>query len=622
MRCLRVFLCLGLWLAAGSALAEADTFLLGNGQHGALRVQQAGTVLNTATALAAPAAVDSKTLSVADSAGFAAGELVLVLQVYSEGPAPEAGTPGPVELDTASGAGRWEFARLESVGTGVLNLTAPLVSTFSSPGSQVVRVPEYSSVHVVPSASIVAPPWNGRAGGVIAFLVKDFVLNQGMISADSAGFRGGVFAISPTRATGCTQLNQSEATGGARKGEGVFSVAPAAPTHGHGSLGNGAGGGNCKGGGGGGGGHGGVGGKGGFTALSDGARDVGGRGGLALRYSPFKRMSFGGGGGAGASDSSSGSGKGGSSGAAGGGIIYIRARDFQGSQGSVHANGATAADSAGEGAGGGGAGGHITLRMEDRLDCAGVEARGGAGGDHTADEPQGPGGGGAGGVVVLQGATITCASTVAAGVGGLATAVLDGGNHGATPRPEQQTENQGTTSSVNEPFALPAVPTWVSPAEGELTGPQPPLQGTAPPGSTVTVLLNGQLLGNATTADDGTFTLQPSQALPWGDYALSASAERLGLRSAASEPRSFSVGTPSPTALKVGCGCRTSAGAESGALWLLGVLLLGLSRRQAGGTPGGQAALAGQGRPGIHLPVSQAGPSAGRGAAERAGTRR
>lgn len=622
MRCLRVLLSLGLCLAAGTVLAEPDTFLLGNGQHGALRVQQADTVLNTATALTAPATVDSKTLSVADSAGFTAGELVLILQVYSEGPAPEAGTPGPVELDTASGAGRWELARLESVGTGVLNLTAPLVSAFSSPGSQVIRVPEYTSVHVLPAASIVAVPWDGSSGGVIAFLVTDAVLNQGMISADAAGFQGGVFAVSATRATGCTELNQSEATGGAQKGEGVFSMAPAAPTHGYGSLANGAGGGNCEDGGGGGGGHGGVGGKGGFTTSADGARDVGGRGGLALRYSPFKRMSFGGGGGAGAGNTPAGGGKGGTSGGAGGGIIYIRARDFQGSQGVISANGETAGDSTAEGAGGGGAGGHITLRMEDRLDCAGVEARGGGGGNNTAPEPHGPGGGGAGGVLVLQGQSITCASAVAAGVGGLAASVPDGGNHGATPSQEQQAENQGTTTSVPESFALPAVPTWVAPAEGAMTGPQPQLQGTAQPGSTVTVLLNGQLLGPVTAADDGTFTLQPPQALPLGPYELRALSERLGLRSALSDPRAFSVGTPSPTALQVGCGCRTSSGAESGAFLLLGVLVAGLSRRRAGRSPGGQAALAGRGCPGVHLPASLAGLRGSRGAAERAGTRR
>jgi len=623
MRCLRVLLSLALCLAAGSVLAEPDTFGLGNGQHGALRVSELGTSINIATALTATAAADSKTLSVADSGGFAAGELVLVLQVSSEGPVPEAGAPGPIELDTFPGAGHWEFARLESVGARVLNLAAPLTSAFVAPGSQVVRVPEYTNVHVQPSSSLVTPPWDGSKGGVLAFLATDFVLNQGMISADGAGFRGGVFAVSSTRATGCTELNQSEPTGGAQKGEGVFSAVAVAPTHGYGALGNGGGGGNCEDGGGGGGGHGGVGGKGGFTTATDGARDVGGRGGLALRYAPLKRLSFGGGGGAGAGNNAAGGGKGGTSGGAGGGIIYIRARDFQGSQGFVRANGQAAAGSTTDAAGGGGAGGHITLRMEDRLACAGVEAQGGAGGSNTAAEAHGPGGGGAGGVVLLQGKTITCSSTVAAGVAGTASAAPDGGSHGATPRGEVPPENQGMATVVTAPYVLPAVPTFVVPAEGELTGPRPQLEGKAQPGTTVSVLLNGQLLGTVTASDEGTFTLQPPQDLPLGPYEVRAWAERLDLRSPTSGPRAFTVGTLSPTALQVGCGCGTPSAAGSGALLLLGGLLAGLSRRRAGRLPAGQAALAGRGCPGVHLPrQGPAGLPGSRGAAERAGTRR
>jgi hypothetical protein len=623
MRCLRVLLGLALCVATGPVLAEPDTFGLGNGQHGALRVQQMNVTINIATALTASAAADSKTLSVMDSAGFAAGELVLVLQVSSEGPVPEAGSPGPIDLNASPGAGHWEFARLESVGNGVLNLTAPLVSAFVAPGSQVVRVPEYTSVHVQPSSSIRVTPWNGSSGGVLAFLATDAVLNQGTLNADSAGFLGGVFAVSATRVTGCTDLNQSEATGGAQKGEGIFKSVAGAPTHGYGALGNGGGGGNCEDGGGGGGGHGGVGGKGGFTTSTDGSRDVGGRGGLALSYSPLKRMSFGGGGGAGAGNTAAGGGKGGTSGGAGGGIIYIRARDFQGSQGVIRANGQSAASSTTEGAGGGGAGGHITLRMEDRLDCAGVEARGGAGGSNSALEPHGPGGGGAGGVVMLQGKTITCSAVAPAGVAGTAAAAGDGATYGATPSAEQQTENQGVITSVPEPYLLPAVPSWVVPAEGEMTGTRPELQGKAQAGTVVTVLLNGQLLGTVTAADDGTFTIQPSEDLPLGPYEVRAWAERLDLRSPTSAPRAFTVGLLSPTALQVGCGCGATSAAGSGVFLLLWGLLAGLSRRRAGRLPAGQAALAGQGRPGIHLhPQGSAGLPGSRGTAERAGTRR
>jgi hypothetical protein len=618
MRCLVALLSLGLCLAAEPVLAEPDAFALGNGQHGALRVQQMATSINAATALAAPATVGGKKLSVADATGFAAGELVLVLQVHAEGPAPAAGTPGPLDLDS-SGAGRWELARLESVAAGALNLTAPLVSSYSAPGSQVVRVPEYTQVHVLPAASLVAQPWNGSSGGVLTFLATDAVLNQGLISADGAGFRGGTFATSPTRPVGCTELNQSQAEGGAQKGEGLFTAAPGAPTHGYGALANGAGGGNCDDGGGGGGGHGGAGGQGGYTVATDGARDVGGRGGLALRYAPLRRLMFGGGGGAGAGNSNGSSGNGGTSGGAGGGILYIRARDFQGSQGIIRANGQVASDSTNDGAGGGGAGGHITLRVQDRITCAALEAHGGAGGSNPAAEPHGPGGGGAGGVVLLQGEVSTCAVSVVPGLGGSAAGAPDGASYGATPGPDAQTENQGTSTVLVEPFAAPVVPSWVTPAEGEETGPQPQLQGTAPPGSTVHVLLNGQLLGSVVASESGTFTLQPTQELPLGPQQVRASAERLGLHSAFTDPRAFTVGTLSPTELQVGCGCGASP-ASGGGVFVLSVLLFGIFRRQAGRQAAERAALAGEGPPGVHLPLqAPAGLPGRRGAADRAG---
>ncbi|MFL5345144.1 MAG: adventurous gliding motility protein AgmC [Hyalangium sp.] len=600
MRCLGVLLSLGLGLAATPALAEADVFELGNGQHGVLRVQQLGTSVNTSTALTAPAAAGGKALTVADVTGFAAGELVLVLQVYASGPAPSSGTPGPLDLSSVD-AGRWELARLESVAPGLLTLTAPLVSAFSSPGAQVVRVPEYTRVQILSSSSLVAPPWNGSSGGVLAFLSQDMVLNAGLISADGAGFRGGAFLFNRGQITGCTELDQPEDLGGARKGEGLFAGAPGAPTHGYGALGNGAGGGNCDEGGGGGGGHGGAGGQGGFTRVEDGSRDVGGRGGLALHYSPLTRMMFGGGGGAGAGDSAGKEGNTGTSGAAGGGIIYIRARSLQGNQGIVRANGLSAGASISDASGGGGAGGHITVRVQDSVDCMSLEAQGGNGGDNAdSQQPHAPGGGGGGGVVLVQGQRLSCPTAIGPGLAGTAAAAPGAASYGASPSDASQPESQGVMTSVNEGFASPSVPVWVSPAEGEATGPRPQLQGTAQAGSTVQVLLNDQFLGSAQADDSGSFTLTPSADLSVGPQQLRALADRLGVRSAPSDPRAFTVGPLSPVALDVGCGCGTSQ--PQGSFWLaLGVLLLGVSRRRSGAVGAGRGVLAEQGRPGVHL---------------------
>jgi hypothetical protein len=613
MRWFGALLSLSLCLFASTALAEADVFDLGNGQHGSLRVAQMDTVINTATALMDAVAEGSKTLAVEDETDFSAGELVLVLQVYADGTAPETGTPGPIDLST-SNAGYWELARLESVGPGKLSLTAPLVSSFSAPGSQVVRVPEYTSVHVLNSGSIVAPPWDGSSGGVLAFLATDAVLNQGAIRADVAGFSGGTFAPISSQLTGCTEPNQSRTTGGAHKGEGIFSQATGAPTHGYAAIANGAGGGNCDDGGGGGGGHGGPGGQGGYTTDTDGSRDVGGRGGLALSYSPTARLMFGGGGGAG---EGAGAGQG-TSGGAGGGIVYIRARDLQGNQGVITANGESAEDARNDGAGGGGAGGHITIRVRDQLDCKNLEANGGAGGNNAdATKVHGPGGGGGGGVVLLQGKTITCPASVASGLAGSAAAAQDGDSHGATPSAETQSGNQGVTTSVAEAFASPDAPTWIMPTEGEVTGLRPQLQGMAQPGSKVRVLLNGELLGDVVAADDGSFTLQLDKDLLEGPQELRATSDRLGLRSALSDPRTFTVSTI-PTALQVGCGCGAAQAAGSG--WLaLGVLLLRVLRRRGGSPEVSRRALAGEGAPGVDPSRAPGGLPGRRGTAGRAG---
>jgi MYXO-CTERM domain-containing protein len=601
MRCLAVLLSLGVGLAATSSLAEPDVFELGNGQHGALRVQQMDTSINVATALTAPSGTGSKALAVADVTGFAAGELVLVLQSAASVLVPEASTSGPLEL-TSVEAGRWEFARLESVAPGQLSLTAPLASPFSAPGAQVVRVPEYTRVQILSGGSLVAPPWNGSSGGVLVFLATDLVLNDGLISADGAGFRGGTFAFNRGQITGCTELNQAQAKGGARKGEGLFSAAPGAPTHGYGALGNGAGGGNCDEGGGGGGGHGGAGGQGGFTRIEDGSRDVGGRGGVALHYSPLSRMMFGGGGGAGSGDSGGAEGATGTSGAAGGGIIYIRARGLQGNQGIIRANGNSAGASIADAAGGGGAGGSVTVRVQSGLTCMSLEAQGGNGGNNTdAAAPHAPGGGGGGGVVWVQGDRLSCPISSVPGLGGTATAASGAASYGASPTDAAQPESQGVTASVEEAFASPEVPAWVSPAEGEGTGPRPQLQGTAQPGSAVQVSLNGQFLGSALASDDGSFTLPLSADLTVGPYQLSAVADRLGVRSAPSEPRAFTVGPLSPVALEVGCGC--GATPPEGGLWLaLGALLVKVARRRRGAATGaGGTALAERARPDVHL---------------------
>ena len=75
-------------------------------------------------------------------------------------------------------------------------------------------MPEYTTVSVNPSSSLVAVPWNGATGGVVAFLATGTVTLSGSINANGAGFRGGCPRNDGSGAVGCTGLDEPAPAGG------------------------------------------------------------------------------------------------------------------------------------------------------------------------------------------------------------------------------------------------------------------------------------------------------------------------------------------------------------------------------------------------------------------------
>ncbi|QRN98073.1 hemagglutinin [Archangium violaceum] len=554
-------LSVGLALLPGGALAEKDVFGLGNGQQGSLQVRDSGDVINASTALTADAPAGTTRLRVENATPFDEGELVLVLQV-GETVSLEQARVDAFDLE-GSRVGRWELARLEDVSTGVLRLSAPLVNDFTLP-SQVVLVPEYTDVRISSSGSLRAPPWNGRSGGVLAFLATGTVFNQGSLDVEGLGFRGGAAEAGVAESLyDCTEQDgPATRGGGARKGEGFASRLYDALSHGYARFANGGGGGNCHDAGGGGGGHVGRGGQGGRSSQESPERDVGGRGGMALRYSrSVERLLFGGGGGAGIE---------GSAGGAGGGIVFVRAREIQGPRprGIITANGlaALAATASQGGGGGGGAGGTVHVRVAEGLGCTVLSAKGGAGADGTAS----PGGGGGGGLVLVQaagGVPSECTASASAGLSG----DTPEGPRGAEPTVAGAPDFEGRVEVIAQAFAAPAVPTWVSPGNGEAgVSSLPQLEGRTAPGATVQVFLDGSPVGAPVVADaSGGFVFVPPEALAEGAHEAQARAEQFGMRSALSAPLGFSVG--GLLNLRVGFGCGVASG---GGAWGLGLAVL------------------------------------------------
>ncbi|ADO75812.1 adventurous gliding motility protein AgmC [Stigmatella aurantiaca] len=530
---MRTSLVLAVLLCAGGVLAEPDTFGLGTGRNGPLTVSAQNQIINRYTPLKASVTAGATSLPVGNSALFQAGDLVFVHQSTGLMPVPSSGDARPLHL--ASGTvGRFEFARVAAVSPGVLALTAPLLHGYPGGVSQVVSVPEYTSLTVQKLGSLRATPWNGSTGGILVALVSGRFFSEGLLSVEGGGFRGGSF-VNHADLAGCVNLDEPAVSGGSYKGEGLVEGRHNSAS-GYGNLANGGGGGNCHNAGGGGGSHAGTGGMGGRASTARGNQAVGGLGGASVVYSPTERLLFGGGGGAGEGNENKGS-----AGGAGGGLIFLRAQEIAG-DGLFNANGAQPLITQGEdGAGGGGAGGAIVLRAANDLVCDVVEARGANGGDvRDTTAALGPGGGGGGGVVFLQGASVPCLSSVSGGIAGQSAASKD--SHGATPANGSTGTALGLVQSVQKPFRSPTQPTVTAPAQGA-TGvdPRPLVELSAEPGVRVHLFLDGERFASVDSGPSGVFSFQVSTPLAPGAHELSAVAESLGVWSARSSANRFEV---------------------------------------------------------------------------------
>jgi hypothetical protein len=304
---------------------------------------------------------------------------------------------------------------------------------------QVVRVPAY--LNVMLGGDLVANPWDGSTGGVLAVEAASMLDFDGQsINVSGLGFRGG----GGRQLTGYQGLDPldyrtiSGALANGSKGEGISGVSryvifagelqDTQPVTGdgypngsqaRGAPGNAGGGAtdgdpqtNSENSGGGGGGNGGAGGQGGYSAYS--SLDIGGRGGAALAESAPGRVILGGGGGAGSNNDSSIEPSQGieSSGGTGGGVVFLRASMLL-QPGKVYANGVSAQEVLSDGAGGGGAGGSVVVVTRGTSSNGLlISVRGGDGGSAWKEQPggsdpgmmHGPGGGGGGGVIFTTGA--------------------------------------------------------------------------------------------------------------------------------------------------------------------------------------------------------------------------
>lgn len=394
------------------SLVHSAGYYSGNGADGPLSIT--GTRVEDASqALAASASSGATMLSVTSSAGISAGDLVLIIQMVG------------------ANAGTYEFNRVFSVAGAMLTLFEGTTSAYVSPGAQVVRVREYTTVSVESGAQWTASAWNGSIGGVlVAVATTDiFVQAGGTVAMTGHGYRGG-------------QGGQANTTELGSQGEGT----PGPGTQSLASNANGGGGGQVNGGGGGGG-NAGAGGPGLSGSYSG---SVGGAGGLPAGNATLSSSIPGGAGGGGASRLG-GINSGGGGGAGGGVILLVAGRHIV-VDGSIEADGLVGADSDNSGGGGGGAGGAIRLVPAGNLalGIGNVHAAGASGGSGNPFNEDG-GSGATGRIASVASATVSGSSVPAIDVSSSDTVIPYDPFSGPTPTATPTPPNPTATPTVNPP---------------------------------------------------------------------------------------------------------------------------------------------------------------------------
>lgn len=414
----------------------------------------------------------STSISLSSTAGLAAGDLVLVIQMqaaglnstnsdsYGDG---TAGTPASGWLNNSDfTVGYYEYAAVASAGGGTLTLTSALTHSYTRSAAsgtigqkryQVIRVPQYNNLTLI--GNLTAPGWNGETGGVLPLDVAGTLNFNGFtINMQGRGFRGGRGRVLTGGAGGSNADFRSNATNNfhGSKGEGfagmpryMYSAAAGVVdttiegypngSYAMGAPANAGGGGtdgrpsnNDENSGGGGGGNGGAGGRGGNSWNSNLA--VGGFGGAAFAaFAAPNRIVMGGGGGAATSNNGSTTPP---HGGAGGGIVLIRTNAITGN-GTINVNGdnGTTPSPANDGGGGGGAGGTAIVIANSQTGSLTINAIGGGGGNaDPGGAAHGPGGGGGGGIVFTN-PEISPTTNIAQGPSGYT--VTPGNYFGASP---------------------------------------------------------------------------------------------------------------------------------------------------------------------------------------------
>ncbi len=156
--------------------------------------------------------------------------------------------------------------------------------------------------------------------------------------------------------------------------------------------------------------------------------------------------------------------------------------------------------------------------------------------------------------VIVDGAVVGTTTADASGAWSFTpTAALADGSHTVKAHATDAVGNTGPDSSTNTftvDTTAPAAPVVIAPANGSTTSNnRPTYSGTAEAGSTVTVIVDGAVVGTTTANASGAWSFTPTAALADGSHTVKARAtDAVGNTSADSNTNTFTVDTTAPAA--------------------------------------------------------------------------
>jgi len=179
-----------MYIAGTGSSTVSQIGWIGDGSDGPLLVSSANQIVNDYAFLTGNENSGDTTITVSDATGFSEDDEILIMQMQNSG---------------GGEAGTYEFKHISSISGNGITLSSSLDNSYFSgsfdsvdaTASQIIRVPQYTTVTIDSGNSITAPAWDGYTGGIVVFRAETVTVNSGgIIDVSEKGYRGGAYGPS------------------------------------------------------------------------------------------------------------------------------------------------------------------------------------------------------------------------------------------------------------------------------------------------------------------------------------------------------------------------------------------------------------------------------------------